>query len=386
VRELEAVFPDGLIFSFFPEKQAGLRPLEVDLAGYMRDDTNEATIYLSIAESSDEVSPILGYPHRFYSIDGGMISDDNIKENEVRIPRLFPNGFLHAGNSVPEFCIGFPLCKIIRIDGVYHVKNWTPPCFFIERHFPLWQRCEKLAISIREKAVYLAERLKNSTTGNTTYETCNILKQITSIMPGLEALVYSNDIRPYELYQKLSDVLGAVAVLIPTDIVPVMRPYDQQDIDGCLYPVIDLIEHYVSIIERGFTVIPFHRKEKFFYTYMSQNNLDKATSNRLYIGIKSPKMVDISEVDLWMRDAVIVSDFAVETVRAKRIKGASRTILKQEIVSRILPGVGVTLFEIEIDDRFIKSEQNLHVFNPGNNARMQPSEVILYLPREKVTK
>ncbi|MDR0695514.1 MAG: type VI secretion system baseplate subunit TssK [Holosporales bacterium] len=387
VRELEAVFPDGLIFSFFPEKHAGLRPLEIDLAGCMQEDVNEATIYLAIAESSDDVSPILGHPHRFYSIDGGLVSDDNIKENEVRIPRLFPNGFLCTGDSVPEFCTGFPLCKIIRIDGVYHVKNWTPPCFFIERHFPLWKRCEKLAISIREKAVYLAEKLKNSSIGGTSYETGHILNQITTIMPGLEALVYSNDIRPYELYQKLSDVLGAVAVLIPTDMVPVMRPYDQQDIDACLYPVIDLIEHYISIIERGFSVIPFNRKERFFYVYMSQDNINSAAKfSKLYVGLKSQKTVDVSEVDLWMRDAVIVSDFAVDTVRTKRIKGADRTILKQEIVSRILPGIGVTLFEIDIDERFIRGEQNLHIFNPGNNAKIQPSEIILYLPRKEVTR
>jgi predicted component of type VI protein secretion system len=383
IRELEAVFPDGLIFSFFPERQAGLRPLEIDLTKCMSEDENEATIYLSIAEISDEISPILGHPARFYSIDGGMVADDNIKENEVKIPRLFPNGFLHVGDSSSEFCTGFPLCKVIRIDGVYHVKNWTPPCFLIERHFPIWQRCEKLAISVREKAVYLAEKLKNSSIGTDSYETSTILKQILSIMPGLEALVYSNEIRPYELYRKLSEVLGSVSVLIPTDIVPVMKPYDQRDIDSCLYPIIELVEHYISTVERGFSVMPFNRKERFFYHYLSQKHLDHAVSGKLYIGLKSQKTVDISEIDTWLRDAVIVSDFAIDTVRTKRIKGATRTFLKQDIVSRILPGVGVTLFEIEVDDRFIRGEQNLHIFNPGGSAAQQPSEIILYLPREK---
>ena len=102
----------------------------------MKDGENECIIFLAIAESSDEISPILGNPARYYSLEGDYVSDDNIKENTVRIPRLFPNGFLYIGETIPEFCIGFPLCKIIRIDGVFHVKNWTPPCFFIERHFP----------------------------------------------------------------------------------------------------------------------------------------------------------------------------------------------------------------------------------------------------------
>jgi hypothetical protein len=57
--------------------------------------------------------------------------------------------------------------------------------------------------------------------------------------------------------------------------------------------------------------------------------------------------------------------------------------MKQEDVARILPGAGITLFEIDIDSSFIKGEQNIHIFNPGNNSKVRPINVILYLPREK---
>lgn len=381
IEELEAVFPDGLIFSFFPERYKGLKALEIDISKHMKDDESEVTIYLTIAENSDLISPILGNPSRYYSIEGEPVSDDNIKENEVKIPRLFPNAFLHIGNSIPEFCIGFALCKIIRIDGVFHVKNWTPACFFIEKHFPLWQRCANLAASIREKAIFLSDKLRNSVSGTLSYDTQSILSQIVTVMPGLEALVYSNEIRPYALYQELADVLGAVSVLIPTDIIPVMQPYNHNDIDGCLYPVINLIEHYISTIERGFAIVPFNKKERFFYHYMTLDDLEKCATRKLYIGIRGDKSANLSDMDDWMKDAVIVSDFAVETVRTKRVTGAKRDTLRQEIVSRILPGVGVMLFEIDIDPRFIKGEQNLHIFNPGNNLRIQPTEIIMYLPR-----
>ncbi|MDR0942595.1 MAG: type VI secretion system baseplate subunit TssK, partial [Holosporales bacterium] len=381
IREIEAVFPDGLIFSFFPEKNAGLKPLSLDLASLMPNDVNETTVQLTIAESSDDVSPILGNPPRFYSIEGEIVQDENIKENEIKIPRLFPNAFLYVGDSLPEFCIGFPLCKIIRTDGVYHVKNWTPPCFFIERHFPLWKMCEKLTVSIREKAVYLAEKLKNLSSSNVSRETLTMLNQIVSILPGLEALVYSNEIRPYELYKELAQVLGSVSVLIPTDIIPAMEPYDHCNIDGCAYPIINLIKRYISTIERGFSIIPFNKKERFFYRYMNLDELEKANDGKLYIGIKTEKSLDISEIDLWMKNAVIVSDFAIDDVRTKRTKGAARVAAEQELIAQMLPGVGVTLFEIDIDDKFIKGEQNLHIFNPGA-SKIQPSEIILYLPRK----
>ena len=381
IEELEAVFPDGLMFSFFPGRYKGLKPLELDISKHMKDDESEVNLYLVIAESSDVISPILGNPSRYYSIEGDPVSDDNIKENEVRIPRLFPNGFLHIGNSIPEFCIGFALCKIIRTDGVFHVKNWTPACFFIEKHFPLWQRCANLAASIREKAIFLSDKLRNSVSGTLSYDTQSILAQIVTVMPGLEALVYSNEIRPYALYQELAEVLGAVSVLIPTDIIPVMQPYNQNDIDGCLYPIISLIEHYIATIERGFAIVPFNKKERFFYHYINLDDIEKCKSGKLYVGLRGDKSANLSDIENWMKDAVIVSDFAVETVRTKRVTGAKRDILRQEIVSNILPGVGVMLFEIDIDPSFIKGEQNFHIFNPGNNLRIQPTEIILYLPR-----
>lgn len=383
--EIEAVFPDGLIFSYFPSKNSStakrtLKPLEINLNAVMENEQTECTIYFVIAESSDDVSPILGSPARYYSIDGDLVSDDNIRENEIRIPRLFPNAFLYVGENIPEFCIGFPLCKIIRLDGVFRIKNWTPPCFFIERHFPLWERCERLAISVREKAVYLAEKMKYSTSETSIFDSKRILEQIITIMPGLEALVYSNEIRPYELYQELSEVLGAVSVLIPTDIIPVMQPYNHNDIDSCLYKVINLIEHYLSSIERGFAVSLFKKKERFFYRYMSIEDIESYASGKIYVGIRADN-ASVSDVEIWMNEAIVVSDFALEKVRNKRIKGCQRNILSQDMVSKILPGIGVVLFEIEIDKNFMQGEENLHIFNPGNKTTVQPSEITLYIPR-----
>lgn len=383
IREIEAVFPDGLIFSYFPGETSNLKPLEVDLNSVMEPDQNECTLYLSIAESSDEISPVLGSPARYYSIDGELIPDDNIKENAVRIPRLFPNAFLYAGNGVPELCVGFPLCKIVRIDGVFQVKNWTPPCFFVERHFPLWERCEKLAVAIREKAVFLSDRMNHSASDAAVYDSRRILEQILMIMPRFEALVYSNEIRPYELYQELSEVLGTVSVLIPSDIIPVMQPYNHNDIDSCLYKVINLIEHYISSIERGFRVAGFKKKDRFFYRYLSTEDIDDSESGKLYIGVRTNGAVSVSDVDRWMNETIIVSDSALDQVRNKRIKGCNRKLVSQDIVSRILPGIGVTLFEVDIEEQYIKPEENLHIFNPASSSTVQPSELVLYTPREK---
>ena len=383
INEIEAIFPDGLIFSFFPDRYKNLKPLEINVKSYMPNKSSEATIYLVLAESSEVISPILGNPARYYSIECAAIADTNIKDNTVKIPRLFPNAFLSIG-SIPEFCIGFPLDKIISIDGVYNIKNWTPPCFFVEKYFPLWKKCAILAASIREKATFLADKLKSSIENSVASDTENMLSKIVPCLPGLEAVVFSNEIRPYSLYEQLSEVLGSVSALVPTDIIPIMKPYDHNDIDGCIYPLVSLIDHYISTIERGYALIPFNKKDRFFYHYITSDNIDACTSGKFYIGIRGENNSDFYQLEKWIKDAIIVSDSSVETVRVKRIKGANRAATRQEIVTKILPGTGIILFEIDIDSSFIRAEQNLHIFNPGASSGSTPSEVILYLPREKV--
>lgn len=382
INEIEAVFPDGLIYSFFPSSELKLKHLEINVAEHMKNGETEKTINLVIAESAENSSPLLGNPARFYTIDGALVKDDNVFENEVKIPRLFPNAFLHIGETLPELCIGFPLCKIICIDGVFHVKNWTPPCFFIERHFPLWKRCSMLALSVREKAVFLSEKLKTgSSSGASSVDTEFLLRQILTILPGLEAIVFSDHIRPYELYSELAEVLGAVSSILPYDIIPVMQPYDHNNIDATINPIISLIEHYLSAIERGYSVSLFNKKERFFYKYITEEELKNCVEDTIYIGIRGSSMYSFSDIENWINDAIIVSDFAIENVREKRVKGAKRSVMKDYIISKIMPSSGVMMFEISIDKSFIKSEQNLHIFNPGDSSDKRPVEIMMFVQR-----
>ena len=379
IAELEAVFPDGLLFRYFPGIYKDLKPLEIDISSK---NENIITIYLVIAELSNTISPITGNPARYYTIDSeSPTKDDNLNENEISIPKLFPNAFLHIGKVLPEFCIGFPICKLSQSEGTYNIVDWTPPCFYITRDSSLWKKCIELIQSLREKVTFLVDKFKDSTSESVSFDTYRILSNLEIFLPSFEVLVYSNNIKPYELYQELARLLGIVSVLIPTDIVPVMSPYDHTNIDECVYPVIKLIEHYLSIVDRGYIILPFNKKERFFYKYITKQIFESIHDNKLYVGIRGNALTSLSDIDNWMKNAVIASDFALDKVRAKRIQGAIRQVLKQEIVARILPSLGIMLFEIEVDSKYIKEEQNLHIFNPGNISKFQPQEVILYLPR-----
>lgn len=382
IEEIEAVFPDGLIYSYFLSSNMKLKPLEINVANKIKDEM-EATVYLVIAENSEETSPVLGSIPRYYSLDGQSVRDDNIPDNEVKIPRLFPNAFLIL-NAIPELCIGFPLCKIIKIDGVYHIKNWTPPCFFISKHFPMWERCLKLALSVREKATFLSNKLKNQSASSSFITgTEQILRQLLMILPPFEALVYSDNIRPYDLYEELAEILGTVSTLRPTDMIPVMQPYSHNDIDNSIYPIMTLIERYLSVVDRGFSTIALRRKDRFFYHFINETDLDACKNGKIYVGVKGLKRNTYSDVETWMNDAIIVSDFAIENVREKRVKGAKRFVASDDMISMIMPENGIMLFEILIDENFIKGEQNLHIFNPADKTETRPIEINFYIPRKR---
>lgn len=383
INEIDAIFPDGLIFNFCPQKYNNLRPLEINLTANVAADLYEFPVFLCVAAASEKTSPILGNPARYYSIEVEATSDYNIKDNTAKIPRLVPNVFLHIGESIPEFCVGFPVSRIMRTEGLFRLKDWTSPCFYIEKDFSIWKKCSILVASIREKVAFLSEKLQNQTGSALSYDTEKILSNLLSILPSFEVLVFSENIKPFLLYQQLAVVLGVVATLIPTDIVPVIQPYNHNDIDGCMYQIIKLIDHYMLSVERGYALVQFSKKDRFYYNYVSTEMLDKFSTGNLYIGIRGGDSNDFAGVEKWMRDAVIVSDFALETVREKRVKGANREKATQDIIFKIMPGMGVALFEVEINPNFIKSEQNLHIFNPGAAKDNHPVEIILYIPRKK---
>ena len=81
---------------------------------------------------------------------------------------------------------------------------------------------------------------------------------------------------------------------------------------------------------------------------MSTEDIESYVSGKLYVGIRAEN-ASVSDVEIWMNEAIIVSDFALEKVRNKRIKGCQRSILSQDMIAKILPGIGIVLFEIEID-------------------------------------
>ncbi len=382
IDEIEAVFPDGLYYSYVANMRANLKPLELSLENITNE---EFMVSIAIAALTDHVSPLSGSNPRFYTIDGEVVGDENLEGNDVSIPRLMPNAFLHLGTSVPEGCIGIPIARIWKTNDNFSLTDWTPPCFYISRNSFIWKQCSKLVISLRDKLSILNARMLNS--GHiVSSNTRQLLVQLAMTIVPFEAMLFSDDIKPYELFKELSRLLGGVLALDVSNtsnesIIPSIPTYDHKDIDGCTLPIIDLINKCVASIDRGYTVMPFNKREHFFYRYITQHDIDNAHNKKLYIGIRGSKLSEFQDIANWMKKTVIVSDFALDNIRFKRTHGAVRRELSADITTKILPEPNTMLFEVEINQQYIQAEQNLHIFNPASDAKFQPKEVALYLPQ-----
>lgn len=387
IDKIEAVFPDGLYFSYTSNVQANIRPLEVKLENAIDE---EFMVSIAIASLDEHISPLSGNIPRFYVIDGELVHDENLEGNDVSIPRLIPNVFLHIGTSLPEGCIGFPIARIWRASDSFLLADWTPPCFYIRRNSFIWKRCSDLAGLLREKVNILNAKMLSSD-GMASFDTQHLLVQLVMIATPFEAFLSSDDITPHKLFIELSRLLGGVLVfgrntlhenaLHENVLLPVPK-YNHRDIDSCIFPIIDSVNEILASINSGYIAVPFNKKEHFFYKYITQQNINEAYRKKLYVGVRGSKLSELQEISNWMKKAVIVSDFALDNIRLKRIQGAVRRELSADMAIKILPKPNTMLFEIEISQQYIKAEQNLHIFNPGSSAKFQPKDIVLYLPRE----
>ena len=375
INSIEAVFPDSLLLQYSIKSEYNIRPLELNINNIIE---NEFTVYLVIAYLDSQVSRLSGDNPRFYSIEGVAVKDENLVGNETIVPRLVPNAFLQL-NSVPEGCVGLPISRISHVDDNFTILDWTPPCFYITKQSIIWKQCSELIQLLKNRLEVLITRTSSSD-GAALLDIRQLLAQLAMVVYPLEALIFGESTKPYGLYIELLRLLGAVAIFNPNQNLSIPK-YNHNDLDNCILPIVEKVSKCLAIIDCGYIVVPFDRREYFFYKYMSRQDFDSVHDNKLFIGIRCNNIANFKDIITWMKDAVIVSDFALDAVRLKRIQGAMRRELSADAVTKILPGSNVMLFEVEIDSHYIKPEQNLHVFNPGVSRDLQPKDVLLYLPR-----
>lgn len=376
----EIAMRDGLVFDY----QLGVDDvlLEIDLKPSKPESSNEIlTVNLVVPGRVAGTSPITAAIPRFRSIPGLPVNDENTDDNPIIIQRLLPCLKLHVGNALPAQHSGFPIAKIKFVDNAFKLVDYTPPCFQVLSDSHLWKYCAEMGRIIREKSQSLSEKWQNRVGTSLLRETADMLKPLVSVLPVIESMISSCSFSPAELYGSLMRTAGQVSQLHLSNVPPFFLPYNHNEIDMCITPIIDYIISCVENLSLEYAILPFKKDGRVFSFKLSSAyfNFDK----KLYVGLRAPQGIQVRQIEAWMNDAVVVSNDAIKKVQTQRVTGAKRSLLDGDKLFEMSPPRDVTLFCIEIEQQFIFPDQYLHIFNPSDDEYSRPVDIVLYFSKDE---
>ncbi len=379
VLEIEAVMPDGLVVYHTSATEGNL---EVDLTSYTEDMAHEPiSIYLVVpAKKEGEVSA-RGTLDRYKSVEGHPVIDENTGESELSIPRLIPRLSLLITDKPPQKYTALPLARVSYKNETYALTDYMAPCLAVSLKSPIGRMCSAVSRRLREKSVFLAERISSPAAalrGPMSLETKLLIHAMVSGLPEFEALLSTGRAHPYTLYLSLCAILGNLSALGAGLVPPVLSPYNHDD----LFANFDETRSYVfRVIDEGIleshTAIPFDFENGIF----SLRLIRAWTTPTVVIGVRGRTGMPEEDVMLWVEESLISSDKNVESLKEKRIRGAVREKIDGD--QELVPTRGVTLYAVKTDSEFINPDDKLQVFNTSDPLNKRgPAEIILYVRNE----
>lgn len=378
ILELEAVMPDGLVVSSIRQQLEGL---SVDLAAHQKEMTDgPLKIHLAVAAKRAAGEPVKGSLSRFTSVDGEPVPDENTGTGDLRIPRLRPRMQLMVGDKPPDKYESFPLAEVTYANETFELTRFSPPLLWIDRRSPLGETCSYLASRLRERAVYLAEKVRSPSVAARApqlLETKSRAGALVAGLPHFEALVQASAVHPFQLYLALCQLAGHLASLGTALVPPVFDPYDHNDLQASF----DQVKNFVDrVLTEGFIetydAFPFVLDKEVFTL-----EFDPAwEARRLIIGVRARSGASEAQVASWLEHSLIGSESRITSMRQRRVLGLQRKEFVGE--ADLVPTAGVRLYSVSWQPEFLEADQPLVIFNPDESERgNRPAEIVLYVKR-----
>lgn len=378
ILELEARMPDGLVVSHSSEDG----DLDVDLTPFsdaMKDKPH--TIHLVIpAQRVNTVNN--GDLPRYDSITGEPVVDYNTGEGELYIPRLRPRLGLIVANNAPSKFVSFPLARVIFERDMYVLTDFIHPSLMVRQQDPLGEICTQIAQRLREKARYLFDEVRTryfELGSSGVLENNAKIQSLVEPLPMLEASLFTGVSHPYLLYLSLCMVVGHVAALDSRSMIPPVLPaYDHNDLRLTFVRVRDYI---FKTIEEGIWeshfVIPFTLANNVFSLLMEEAWMSGAS---LMIGVGGAEDATEREVSAWVQGALISSSSKIQSLRERRILGASREPMTEE--NTLVAAREMLLFSIDMDRDYIVDGEELQILNLSGKGN-PVAKIVLLVPKER---
>ncbi|GBC62150.1 type VI secretion system baseplate subunit TssK [Desulfonema ishimotonii] len=385
VVRLEAVVPDGTVICHLPDAES----LETDLNPYIPDvmeNQKLLTVHLAVPVRRPGTAPVRGEIERFRAVEGEPVPDESTGDTAVAIPRLHPRISLLVTDEPSPRYSAFPLMRVRYENEKFDRTDFIPPRLTAASDSEITVLCREVADLLRRKAEILAEKLQADAMN---LETRFSIHSLVSGLPGFEAILGTGCAHPFLLYLSLCSLAGNVTVVGSDPIPPrFSTPYDHND----LRATFEYARQYIfRMIEEGifesYDVIPFDFSPEnriFALDLKPEWTADEKLTwaeDHLVIGVKGRSGMTGPEVREWMGQSLIGSASKIDSLRERKILGASRTEMRED--KTLVPPKDVLLFTVAADPRFVLPGEALQIRNLGeSDAEHVPLEIALYLRRK----
>jgi type VI secretion system protein ImpJ len=394
ITRLRAVMRDGLQIDFDAAHDGELQlPLadvnELSIKGRVK---IHLTVPIRVAGSASDSTDI----QRFRVIDSEPVKDENTGEGEMVLQRVKPILSLQAVEHVKEQYISLPLFEVSQPDGGhYHVGHYCPPIlgisadnFLLEKDLSsnrksLQHRLQALALTTRKKARMLAgfseddeQQLGNRVTE---LHRCWIRAMVQNL-PEFELLADNDNSSPWDVYQALARIIGAISAIDPSGIPPKLPRYDHLNILEGFDLALNYISNQLEQVNLRYSSIVFDEGREGVFTLM----YDKAWSGKdLLIELKPREGNTQAQLVQWLKSCRIASSNQHKDLATKRLLGAQTEQLDSDERTGVTAVPGHALFMIKMDSQLIKIGQTLRLICTSTKLKdLQPKRIVLHLPHE----
>lgn len=370
ILDLEAIMPDGSVAVHNPS----LGELSVQLTGTPLSDV---PVYLAVpARSSPGVKGALP---RYQAFEGDPVADENTGQGELRPSLLRPSLSLMAGEEPPPKFVSMQIGCMHFQDETWVLTDYVAPTMAVALHSPLGNLCSQLVKKLREKGIFISERVQSQTSGSdatSLLENRLRMQALVSRLPALEGLLNTGTAHPLALYLEVCAVAGSLATLGASLMPPVFPPYKHEDPRASLQEICSFGMRMTDEgVPESYRSFPFHLSTEGVYEiFFDPDWMDR----RLVLGMRVPSGASEKETITWANEALIGSDSIVPSMRDKRIRGAAREFI--ELDPDLIPARGILLFALTTEPEFIRKGEKLQVLNFGEKARAAaPLEILLFV-------
>ena len=380
ILELEAIMPDGLILSFHADDGD---MLELNLAEYEKEfkqRNQDVLVYVCVPEYRSDAASLTSDSPRFQSVESGFVINENTGEEAPRFPCLRPHVHLMAGDQPPARYVSLPILKIQNIQNTYVLAKFTPPCLSVPLLTELGGLCTHIAQVVRNKAAFLADRVRSDQTSFMAAESSQHIRTMTAALLSFEAQLQTGRTHPYYLYIALCTLAGNLSGLRPHEVPPVFKPYNHNNMMQSFTEVTDYILYCLSALQEGFTIVTFNQDDRVFKLAMMRDWVE----DKFIFGAKASAEMQEKDLITWVTSAVIASKGYVSSVRDKRILGAKRRVIEKNEALKLMPSKDMILFEVVYDRNFIDPDEELQIFNVADTPLKRPRELIFYLAKAHI--